>query len=174
MAYRVLGTDRILENATAPGTGNVTMGGLVPGYRSFSSVLASNDTCNYFIEAVDDNGVPTGDWERGFATFINTTGPKLVRSLVMGSSNSNNPVNFTSAVRVGSAPMSETIDISFLPGGRLSVSHTDPVADGESDTLYYVLYFHNGIPLFNGYGLQTIMGASTSISVADLPANSAY
>jgi hypothetical protein len=174
MSYRVSGTDRILETSAAPGTGAVSLDNPVPGYRSFSSVLSSNDTCTYFIEAVDDNGVPTGDWERGFATFINDTGPQLVRSLVMDSSNSGNLVDFTSDVRVGSAPMSETIDTSFVPGGRLSVSATNPVSDGESDTLYYVPYFHDDIPLFNGYGLQKIHASSTSISVADLPANSAY
>jgi hypothetical protein len=172
MSYRVLGTDRILENAEAPGTGDVSLGNPVPGYRSFSSVLSSDDTCNYFIEAVDENGVPTGDWERGFATFA--TGSQLVRSLVMDSSNSGNLVDFTSDVRVGSAPMSETISTNFIPGGRLSVSATDPVADGDSDTLYYIPYLNDDITLFNGYGLQTIQASSTAISVGGLPAGSAY
>ena len=174
MSYRVLGTDRILETAEAPGTDAVNLGNPVPGYRSFSSVLESNDTCTYFIEAVDDNGVSTVDWERGFATFINDTDPQLVRSVIMDSSNSGNFVDFTSAVRVGSAPMSETIAVGTIPGGRLSVSMNDPVADGESDTLYYIPYYNDLLPIFNGYGLQTVTAASTSISVASLPAGSAY
>ena len=174
MPYRVSGTDRILENAAAPGIGAVTLGSPVPGYRSFMSVLASSDTCTYFIEAVDDNGVPTGDWERGFATFVDTTSPQLVRSVVMDSSNSGSLVDFTSTVRVGSAPMSETISVGTIPGGRLSIDMNDPVADGESDTLYYVPYFNDLLPIFNGYGIQTVTAASTSISVASLPAGSAY
>jgi hypothetical protein len=174
MPYRVLGTDRILENSTAPGTGAVILGNPIPGYRLFSDALSANDTCSYFIEAVDGNGIPTGDWERGFATFINTPSHQLVRSLVMGSSNSGNLVNFISNVRVGSAPMSETQDTSFLPGGRLSVSATAPVVNGESATLYYVPYLNDNLPLFNGYGLQTIKSSATSISVATLLAGSAY
>jgi hypothetical protein len=174
MSYRVLGTDRILEVAVAPGTTDVTLGNPVPGYRSFFSALSPNDTCTYFIEAIDANGVPTGDWERGYATFIDATGPQLVRSLVMDSSNSGNLVNFITDVRVGSGLMSETKDTSFLPGGRLSISATDPVANGESNTLYYVSYFNDNLPLFNGYGLQTIKSSSTGISVSAFPANSAY
>jgi hypothetical protein len=174
MPYRVAGMDRVLEICIAPGTGVVTLGTALPGYRTFFSVLAANDTCNYFIEAVDDNGIPTGDWERGFGTFLTTAGPQLDRSLVMGSSNSNYPVNFTSNVRIGIAPMSETSDATFLPGGRLSISATQPVADGESDTLYYVPYYNDDISLFNGYGIQVVNAASTSISVAALPANTAY
>jgi hypothetical protein len=174
MSYRVLGTDRILENSVAPGTGDVTLGTPVPGYRTFFSVLAPNDTCTYFIEAIDANGIPTGDWERGFGTFLTATGQQLVRSGIMDSSNAGNLVNFTSDVRVGSAPMSETVDVNFLPGGRLSVSGTSPVADGESNTLYYIPYYNDDLPLFNGYGLQSVTSASTSISVATLPANSAY
>ena len=61
MPYRVAGMDRVLEICIAPGTGVVTLGTALPGYRTFFSVLAANDTCNYFIEAVDDNGIPTGD-----------------------------------------------------------------------------------------------------------------
>jgi hypothetical protein len=178
MAYRTLSTDRILEQVASPGLGPLSLGTPVNGFRAFSSILIDADTCAYYIESVDNNGAPTGDWERGFATFHGHGGATstLTRSMVMDSSNIGNFVDFntTTSVRVGITIMSETISVSFLPGGRLSVSGTDSVTDGESNTLYYIPYLGEGLPLFNGYGLQTVMSSSASVQVNTLPAGSAY
>jgi hypothetical protein len=88
----------IQENASAPGTGAVTVTGAVPGYRQFSSKCAVGDTVHYRIEAVNGLGIPQGDWEVGRGTY--SAANTLTRTTVLESSNANAAVNFTGACRV--------------------------------------------------------------------------
>jgi hypothetical protein len=89
--------DRVMETSTTTGTGNFSLAGAVAGFRDFDSVMANGDTCYYLIEAVDSNGVPTGDWETGIGTFNDTD--TLVRTTVSRSTNSNNAVNFAAGTK---------------------------------------------------------------------------
>lgn len=61
--------DRVEETTTTTGAGAVTLAGAVAGYQAFSAVFADQSTLYYVIEAVDANGVPTGDWEVGIGTY---------------------------------------------------------------------------------------------------------
>jgi len=61
--------DRILETSTTTGTGALTLAGAVVGYVAASSVAANGDTLYGYIEAVDGDGLPTGDWETGLYTW---------------------------------------------------------------------------------------------------------
>lgn len=61
--------DRVKETSTTTGTGAFTLAGAVTGFRAFSSVCTTNDTCYYCIEAVDASGTPTGEWETGLGTY---------------------------------------------------------------------------------------------------------
>lgn len=175
-SYRIAYTDRILEIAAAPSTGVVALGGAVAGYRTFASILVNGDTCPYFIEAVDTNGNPTGQWERGFGTFSTT--PSLTRSTVVdGSSGTSAIVNFTTPVRVGIAPMSDTVSFHAQPGGRLTLSSTTPVADGPTagiGTIYYLPYLHDRIVLWAGAGLQIVQFTSVSLNIASAVQGTGY
>ena len=92
--------DRCLETSTSTGTGNFTLAGAVTGFRTFASVCSTNDTVYYFIEAVDSNGIPTGDWETGLGTY--SASNTLTRTTVLDSSNSGSAVSFSSGTkRVG-------------------------------------------------------------------------
>jgi len=84
--------DRILETSTTTGTGALTLGGAVAGYRTFSAVCSVNDVMYYLIEAVDSDGIPVGGWETGFGTYSATN--TLTRTTVIASSNSNAAVSF--------------------------------------------------------------------------------
>lgn len=91
---------RVLETTTTTGTGALTLAGAVTGYRTFASVCSTNDTCLYYIEAVDSNGNATGDYEAGLGTYsgVNT----LTRTTVVRSTNANAAVNFAAGTkRVG-------------------------------------------------------------------------
>lgn len=88
----------IQENASAPGTGAVTLTGAVPGYRQFSSKCAVGDTVHYRIETVNGLGIPQGDWEVGRGTY--SAANTLTRTTVIESSNANAAVNFASTCRV--------------------------------------------------------------------------
>jgi hypothetical protein len=164
MAFRSNGLDRILEIGNAPGTGNVALGGAVPGFRTFASALAANDTCAYYIEGVDANGAPTGPWERGCGTFL--SGPAFNRTIVIESSYGAGVASFTGNVRIGCAPMSDTVDSYQAPGGRLTLVSGTPVADSTgSGAIYYTPYLHDRIALWNGAGWQVVQFVNTGLAV---------
>lgn len=79
--------DRVRESNVITGTGNVSLGGSVAGYRTFSSVLTNGQTTWY---ALVDNVANV--WEIGLGTW--NTGNTLSRTTVLASSNSNSLVNF--------------------------------------------------------------------------------
>ena len=85
-------SDRVLEASTSSGTGPFALSGAVLGYRAFSAVCAIADTAPYYIEAVDAQGRPTGDWEFGLGTY--TAANQLTRTTVRGSSNGGLAVSF--------------------------------------------------------------------------------
>lgn len=70
--------DRVKETTTTTGTGTVTLAGAATGFRTFSSVLATGDTCYYCI----DDGA--GAWEVGLGTLASST--TLARTALLSSS----------------------------------------------------------------------------------------
>lgn len=93
-----LARDRVMETATTTGTGNITLAGAVTGYRTFTSALPDlNRFFDYCIEAVDANGVPTGDWEVGEGYLSGTA--TLVRAVVTASSNAGALVSFAAGTK---------------------------------------------------------------------------
>ena len=95
--------DRVLETSTTTGTGDFTLAGPYTGYRSFSGVCSTGDTVQYYIEAIDGDGAPTGDWETGLGTY--SAANTLTRTTIYDSS-SGSAVNFSAGTkRVGMAPL---------------------------------------------------------------------
>lgn len=91
---------RVLETSTTTGTGALTLAGAITGFRTFASVCSTSDTCLYYIEAVDGDGVPTGDWECGLGTY--SAANELTRTTPVRSSNSGSAVSFAAGTkRVG-------------------------------------------------------------------------
>lgn len=95
MAFIV--ADRVKETSTTTGTGDLTLAGAVTGFQTFDAPLASSDTTYYAIEAVDGNGIPTGEWEVGLGTF--TSPATLARTTVIASSNSGAAVNLSAGTK---------------------------------------------------------------------------
>jgi hypothetical protein len=89
--------DRCLETTTTTGTGDITTAGAITGYRTLNSGYGTLVNIPYCIEAVDANGVPTGDWETGQGTLSTTT--NFQRSRVYASSNSNALVSFAAGTK---------------------------------------------------------------------------
>ena len=97
--------DRVKETVSGtPGTGTITFGGASSGFQTFAAGFADARPCvvGYAIE----DGTA---WEVGKGT-LNSTGTQLTRDVVRASSNSNNPINATSAAVVFCTPSSEQID----------------------------------------------------------------
>ena len=84
--------DRVLETASAPGTGTVTLLGASLGYQSFNTALTSGSTTYYTI--ADLGGA---NWEVGIGTF--TAPDQLARNTILESSSGGSAVNFSSGIQ---------------------------------------------------------------------------
>lgn len=85
--------DRVKETASTTGTGDFLLeGAAAGGFRMFSQVLSSGDTCYYCIQ-----NTSAAEWEVGIGTF--QTGSTLQRTTVLSSSNSGSLVNFSSGTK---------------------------------------------------------------------------
>jgi len=74
--------DRVKESSSSSGTGNITLGGAIPGYQTFNAAIATGSTVYYTIHnltAGDDD-----EWEVGVGTF--TSPATLARTTVLSSS----------------------------------------------------------------------------------------
>lgn len=89
--------DRVVESSTTTGTGSIALAGAVTGFRTFDSAIVDFDSVYYLIEAVDVDGIPSGDWEVGVGTFSSPS--TLSRSSVIASSNSNAAVSFAAGTK---------------------------------------------------------------------------
>jgi hypothetical protein len=83
--------DRVKESSSSSGTGNITLGGAIPGYQTFNAAIATGSTVYYTIHNLTA-GSDT-EWEVGVGTF--TSPATLARNTVLSSSNSGSLVPFT-------------------------------------------------------------------------------
>lgn len=82
----------VRETTTTIGVGSVTLSGARSPGRTFASVMANGDTCDYSIVHSTLN-----EFETGVGTF--GTGGVLARTTVIESSNSNSAVNFSAGTK---------------------------------------------------------------------------
>lgn len=117
--------DRVLESSVSTGTGALTLAGATTGYRAFSAVCSTSDTCYYCIEALDANGNPSGDWEVGLGTYSGTN--TLTRTTPAASTNGGSAVDFAAGTKrvtlcatagyLASAYRSGGTDVAVADGG---------------------------------------------------------
>jgi hypothetical protein len=125
MAYVV--ADRVLETSTTTGTGAFALAAAITGFRRFSAVCATSDTCPYYIEVVDIDGNPTGEWETGIGTY--SSADTLTRTSVVASSNANAAVNFSAGTKRVGIVASRWVDSSkFSAFGFSLVDDADAAA----------------------------------------------
>lgn len=138
--------DRVLETASAPGTGTVTLLGASLGYQSFNTALTSGSTTYYTI--ADLGGA---NWEVGVGTF--TSPNQLVRNTVYSSSNGGSTVNFSSGTQnvFITYPSSQSVNLD----ASNNVSALGTVSSG----------------VWNGTAIVTTYGGTglTSYTAGDLP-----
>ena len=77
--------DRVKETSTTTGTGSITLGGAVQGFKSFAAI--GNGNLTFYTIARE------GNFEVGIGMYF-TSGPTLERNVVLNSSNSGNLVNW--------------------------------------------------------------------------------
>ncbi len=104
--------------ASAPGTGNVTLGTALAGFQSFATSGASaGDVVSYVIE----DGV---NWEIGQGTLSGTPVTTLARTSITQSNNSNQYISVSAAAIVYIAPLAADlqqagleVDVTAITGG---------------------------------------------------------
>jgi hypothetical protein len=85
--------DRVLDTSTSTGTGAFVVSGTpAAGYRTFSAVLSTGDTCYYSIQ-----GQTTSEWEVGLGTYSSAN--TITRTTVYSSSNSGSAVTFSAGTK---------------------------------------------------------------------------
>ncbi len=144
--------DRVKETTTTTGTGTLTLGGAVLGFRAFSSPYANGDTLHYSIEHAS-----AGTWEVGLGTW--NTGGLLARTTVLASSNAAALVNFGAGTKVvfvtspagvssflnpvfsaiGSTALRDAIPTALLRNGAV-VMHLDTGAFSQWNGSAWVLF----------------------------------
>ena len=96
--------DRVMQATTTAGTGALTLGAALAGYRTLAAAvtagdIAAGDSVPYAIEAVDSSGAPTGAFEVGTGT-VGSAGATLTRDAVRTSSNGGALVDFAAGDKV--------------------------------------------------------------------------
>jgi hypothetical protein len=150
--------DRVLETASAPGTGTVTLLGASLGYQSFNTALTSGNTTYYTI--ADLGGA---NWEVGIGTF--TSPNQLARNTILESSGGGTIVNFSSGIQnvfiTYPAEQSVNLDASN------NVSPLGTIASGTwNATAIGAVYGGTGI---TGYAVGEMLFANTTTSLDKLP-----
>lgn len=109
--------DRVKETSTTTGTGALSLGGAVSGFRAFSSVYSNADT---FYYSITDLSGP--NWEVGLGTYT-SSGNKLTRTTVLSSSNAGSLVNFTSGSLLAWVDLPAAA-LSNLPNGTTATTQS--------------------------------------------------
>lgn len=91
--------DWVRQTTTTTGTGNLTLGSAVTGFRTFATAgYANTEQFPYTVFGVDAAGNPSGEWEVGTGYYVSAT-PALQRYRVLASSNANATVNFSAGTK---------------------------------------------------------------------------
>jgi hypothetical protein len=116
--------DRVLETATSPGTGAVSLLGATTGYQSFLTGVGNGNTTYYAI--VDQAGA---NWEVGLGTY-NSTGSVLTRTTPLSGSAAT-PVNFVAGTQ--NVFVAYPAEKAVYQGGPLSAtSVTTPIIESAT------------------------------------------
>ena len=146
--------DRVLDTSTSTGTGAFVVSGTAPsGYRTFSAVLSTSDTCYYSIQHQTLN-----EWETGTATY--SSADTLTRTTVAASSNAGVAVNFSAGTKDVSLTLLSSKSLQLDPSGNVTPATgtytrtTITATAGQTSftanyTVNYVQVYVNGILLNN-------------------------
>lgn len=119
--------DRVYETSTSTGTGAIALNGAVTGFRNFADTVGVGNAVTYCIEAVDANGVPSGQWEITDGTL---TGSSQLSRGTLRSSSTGARVNFAAGTKrvFATLPSTQAQDLSYthtqaVPSATWTITH---------------------------------------------------
>jgi hypothetical protein len=166
--------DRVRETTTTTGTGTITLAGAVSGFQTFLAGIGASNTCFYTIAHQT-----SAEWEVGFGT-LNSLGTTLARTAVISSSNSSSAVNLSAGTKdiFVTIPADQIIPPNLIPGGRLSLSSSDPLPSSDLSaqaTLYYIPFTDSKIQIYSGTRWVTYdIGTGINLSLSGLSSGTNY
>ena len=172
MAFKY--ADRVRETTTSTGTGTISLAGAVSGFQTFSAGIGANNTCFYVI-----SHRTAAEYEVGFGT-VGSPATTLARTSVIASSNSGAAVNFSAGTKdvFVTLPADQVTPPNLIPGGRLSLSSSDPVPSSDlsaQGTLYYLPFMDSKIEIYTGNRWVTYdIGTGISLSLTGLATATNY
>ncbi len=161
--------------ASAPGTGNISVGAAVSGpYRTLG---AAHDGKTFDIAITDGNA-----WEvRTGCTYTHGTTTLTRGTLEDSSTGSAISLSASAQVMVTAVSSRETFVERLMrgtqPGGRLTLTSGTPVTASDvtgATTLYYTPYVHDTIVLWDGARWRPVTFAETSLALGTMTANANY
>lgn len=125
---------RVAQSSTTTGTGAFTLGSALTGARTAADAgIPLGALYGYTIEAVDSNGIPTGEWESGLGDLSAST--TLNRRIVLAGSNGTSLVNFSAGTKyVYVAPLGELYGRG-VEAGQFLFAETDLVGPPGAGTV---------------------------------------
>jgi hypothetical protein len=152
--------DRVQESTTSPGTGDISLGGAVTGFRTFSSVMANADTCYYAI--ADQGGA---NWEVGLGTYA-SSGNLLQRTTVYSSSaGGTTKANFSSGNQAVFITYPAGRSVNLDGSGNVSALGTVSSGTWQGSTIG-VLYGGTGTTTSTGTGSVVLSNSPSLVTPA--------
>lgn len=122
--------NRICELTLTEGTGAYVLAGEIPSYFPFSSACVVGNTCEYAVEAIDENGAATGAVEVALGTY--GLGNTLSRTRIYTGSNGTHPVNWAAGVK----RISLTVTAESLDDLPVSAQQAIPIINAATNLVH--------------------------------------
>ena len=147
--------ERVAQNSTSTGAGDLTIDGAIAGYFSFDSRMSVGDTCYYEIQLIDANDFPTV-LERGLGTYSATD--TLARTRVLNSVNAGSQVSLAAGTK----------RIAMIKGPP---PQTQPKFTDLTDVPQSYVGQAGKLPAVNSAesGLEFVAGGGTAIPDSEIP-----
>ena len=152
--------DRVLETASSPGTGTVTLLGATTGYQTFANGVGNSNTTFYTIADVGG-----ANWEVGLGTYYSANN-SVVRNTVISSSNGGNLANFSSGTQsvFVTYPAEQAV---YLNGGNVSALGNITLGTWNANTIG-VAYGGTGVTASSGANSVVLRDANQNTQLNNL------
>lgn len=162
--------DRVRDTSTTTGTGAFAVSGTAPtGYRTFSAVLTTNDTCWYAIQHQT-----AAEWEVGLGTYSSAN--TITRTTVLASSNSGSAVSFSAGTKDVFITLAASKTVQQDASGNVGIGTSSPsyklTVSGAVGVIFANINMNDAYDV--AWGTSVVRGATGASGYVALAPNGAY